>query len=130
MFARAMTLSAAVGLLALSGCGPGKLDETKNWTLDPNDSPAHALILSAQPKPQTVTVEYDSTAGEISVGVFKDADAKSLDTIQWSKAIKTETGKKSGTLVVDIPENTATQVVIGDSAKKTDVKVHVTNMKK
>jgi hypothetical protein len=118
------------GLLALAGCGPAKLDETKTLVIDPAESPARSVILSAQPKAQAVTVEFESTADEVNVGVFKDADAKDLNTVAWAKAIKAETGKKSGTFTADIPENTAAQVVVGESKKKTDVKVHVTNKKK
>lgn len=129
MFARLIPCVAAAALLGLAGCGPAVLDQRVNWVIDPGETPARALDLDAQPKPQTLTVEYESSAAEVEVGVYKAADAKELETVQTSKALKAESGKKSGSLTVDIPEKTAVRVVVGGSRKKTDVKLHVTNKK-
>ena len=63
----------------------------------------------------------------VTVAVYKEADAADLNKLKVAQAIKSETGKKSGKLTVDVPENTATRVVVGDSPAKTSVKVRVTN---
>ena len=130
MLARITAAAAMAGLLTLSGCGPAKLDESRNWTLDPGGDSTRALDLPAQSKPQVLTVDFESSAAEVNVGVFKDADAAKLDDVPWTKAIKAETGKKSGTFTADVPANTATRVVVGNTTKKTEVKVQVTNRKK
>lgn len=131
MFARFIIAPLGLlGLLALSGCGPAKLDETKNWTLEPGEG--HALDTSAQPKPQTITVEFESSAAPVDVLVFKAADAPGDDGIVEAaadKALGSKRGEKSGSFSAEVPENTPTRVVARGAMKKTDVKLHVTNRK-
>jgi hypothetical protein len=117
------------GLLGLAGCGPAKLDVNHTLSIEPGE--AKALDLKAQPKPQAVTVEYDSAAVEVTVGLFKAADVPDADmeAVPLTKALKGETGKKDGTFTADVPADTATRVVVRGANKKTDVKLHVTNRK-
>jgi hypothetical protein len=63
----------------------------------------------------------------VTVAVYKSADAEDLGMLKTSNAIKSESGKKAGSFTVDIPENTATRVTVGDSKAKTSVKIRVTN---
>ena len=95
----AVSVVVAVGFLTAAGCGPAKLDETRTYTLDPKADSARALDLPAQPKPQTVTVEYTSSEDGIEVGLYKAADVGKDLLVTPSKALKAEKGKKSGTLV-------------------------------
>lgn len=125
MIARVILLSAAlVGILSLAGCGPAKLDVSKTYTIDAGG--AQPIDLDPQSKPQTITVDYESSDGEVRVGVFNAADAGNIDSIQFSKAIKEEKGQK-GTLQADVPANTATRIVVEGRLKKTEVKLHITN---
>lgn len=127
---RSSLLALALGLL-LTGCGPAKLNETKTLKLD-KETMATSLSLPAQSKPQTITVEFNSSEGEVTVGVFKKEDIKTDDdmtTVALSKALASKKGK-SESFTVDVPENTATRVVArGHTAAKTDVTVKVTNAK-
>ena len=128
MLARAaFAVALAIPFLGLAGCGPAKLDVTKNYTLDPAGEHTYAIDLDAQSKPQTLNVEYEAADSEVTVAVYKASEAEDLETLQTSKAIKSESGKKSGKLTVEVPENTATRVVVGDSKAKTAVKLRVTN---
>ena len=127
MFARFAVVACACGLLALAGCGPAKLDESRTFTLE-NAAP-YGLDLSAQPKPQKITVEYTSSAGEVTAYVFKAPDPSALDDPEASKDKALATKKSvTGTLSVDVPANTATHVVFW-APKKTDVSVKLTNAK-
>lgn len=126
MLARFFSLPLAAGLIALSGCGPARLDETKNYSLGAGEY--RSIDPPSQPKAQTITVEFESTAADVDIGVFKESDAKEIESVQFSKAIKAETGKKKGTLTADVPENTAYRVIL-QARGKTDVKLHVTNGK-
>jgi hypothetical protein len=113
-------------LLILAGCGPAKLDETKNWTIEPGD--VQSIILPAQPRPQRLTVEFES--GEpVDVGLYKTDDAKDLYSLPVSKALAVERGKTSGTLTADLSPDVSTTVTVNALSKKTTVKVHVTNRK-
>jgi len=113
-------------LLVVAGCGPAKLDVTRNISLDSQES--RSVDLDPQPKPQTLTVTYEAGA-ELFVGVYKAADAPDLQNLPEGKALKSESGKKSGTLTVEVPENTATRIVIANAKTNTDVKLHITNQK-
>lgn len=126
MFARACVLVLAVGLVGLPGCGPARLDETRKWSLEPGE--ALALELPAQPVVQTLTVQFDATADDVTVAIFKVEDAKNLYALDVSKALAKQQGK-SGTVTVEIPEKTATQVVGMAAMKKAEVNIHVTNKK-
>ena len=127
MLARISATILAVGFASLSGCGPAKLDVTK--TLDLNTEDAKAILLDAQSKPQKINVEFEATNGTVYVLLFKDADvAKDEDGIvPANKALGSKANEKSGSFAVDVPENTATRVVVRNASGKTDVKVHVTN---
>lgn len=114
-------------LVIVAGCGPARLDETRTYELDPGGVHAQSIELSAQPKPQTMKVEYDSSAAEVDVGLFKAADATNFESADMTKAMKAETGKTSGSFTVEVPENTATTLVVGNPKGKTSVKVHITN---
>ncbi len=126
MPARPCLLIAALVLLAPSGCGPAKLDETKNYDLEPGD--VKSIILPAQPKPQRLTVEFESNE-PVDVAVYKSDDAKELYSLPVSKALAIERAKTSGTLTADLGPDIATTVVVSALSKKASVKVHVTNRK-
>lgn len=117
----------AIVLAPLAGCGPGKLNESRNLSLDPGD--AKAMDLPAVSKPQKLKIEFSSTDAEVTVLVFKESDAAGDDGLLSSdpkKAIEKKTGKGE-TFTVDIPENTATRVIVRGATKKTDVSLKVTN---
>ena len=129
MLTRSAFVALAFGLLATTGCGPGKLDETKTVTLDETHSAA-SVQLTAQKKSQNITVEFESSDGEVSVYLFKEEDMKGDDALIFtpgSKAIEKKSGK-SGSFTAELPASTAARVVVrGAQAKKTDVKLHITN---
>lgn len=126
MPARPCLLVAALALLVPAGCGPAKLDETKNWTVEPGD--VQSIILPAQPKPQRLTVEFESSE-PVDAGIYKTDDAKELHSLPVSKALAVERGKTSGTLTADLGPDVSTTVTVGALSKKATVKVHVTNRK-
>lgn len=125
MPARLFSLLAAGALLA-SGCGPAKLDEKKTADLDTGD--IKAFNLPAQPKPQRITVEYEAT-NPIEISVYKADDAKNLESLPASKALKTEKATTNGTLAVDLGPDVATTVVVSALSKKATVTLHMTNRK-
>jgi hypothetical protein len=119
----------AVASIGLAGCGPAKLDVNKTYTLDVGE--AQAIDLPAIPKPQKITVEFSATAGDVTVLVFKESDAKGTDGLldaDLGKSLGKKTGK-SDSFTVDVPENTATRVIARGATKKTDVTLKVTNTK-
>lgn len=126
MFLRALAPFFAIGLVALAGCGPAKLDVTKTYTLE---SEPQIIFLDAQPKPQKITIEFESSASPITVLLIKDADVPKDEDgfIPTSKAIAFKSGEKAATFSGDVPENTATRVIIRNASTKTSVKVRVTN---
>ena len=114
--------------LVLPGCGPGKLNESRTWELDGGES--RALDLPAVSKPQKINVEFSSSEGDVSAFVFKEEDVKGEDGLRNAdtnakKAIASETSKEK-TFSADVPENTATRVIIF-SKRKTTVNLKVTN---
>jgi hypothetical protein len=125
--ARLFPLLAAGALLA-SGCGPAKLDEKKTVEVDPGGDSIKAYNLPAQPKPQRITVEFESD-NPVEVAVYKADDAKALESLPASKALATEKAKTSGTLAVDLGPDVATTVVVTALSKKSSVKLHMTNRK-
>jgi hypothetical protein len=131
MSARPALFAVALGLLLATGCRPAKLNETKTLTLDMKHA-AQGVKLDAQKKPQTVTVEFSSSDGEVTVCVFKQDDLKDDDDMAMTED-KKALGRKKGkaeSFSVEIPENTATCVVVrGHTAAKTDVTVKVANAK-
>ncbi|HVL11655.1 MAG TPA: hypothetical protein VM529_03770 [Gemmata sp.] len=119
----------AVALVFLAGCGPAKLDESRS--MEVADGEAKSIDLDALKKPQTITVDFTSSPGEVTVCVFKAEDCKTNDDLvvaPTAKAIAHKSGK-SGTFTADIPENTATRVVVRNQGDKTKVDLKVTNKK-
>lgn len=105
----------------------GKLDVSRTWELDPNE--ARGLELPGQPGPQTITVEFRSSTAEVSVYVFRLADAKGADgllTADPKKALAGTTGKV-GTVKAELPEKTPVWVVVRGASAKTTVDVKLTN---
>ena len=129
MLIRAIALTAAFVLVVLSGCGPAVLDVSKTIELD---AAAKAIILDPQPKPQTLTVKYESSNCEVNVFVFKEADIPNddvMDIAPAGKALASNMGAKSGTFTAEVPENTGVRVVVRGARTKTEVKFHITNKK-
>lgn len=120
-------VACALGLLTLAGCGPAKLNVSQTLSLEAGV--AKGLDLTAQPKAQKITVEFTSSAGEVSVYVFKVSDEAALDDPEKHKDKALATKKSAGdTFAADVPANTATRVVFW-SPKKTEVSVKLTNAK-
>jgi hypothetical protein len=129
MVARAILAALMVaGLASLSGCGPARLDQTSKFTIDAHGTPGHTIELSAQPQPQAITVEFESSTTEVTAALFKAGEEVYPEKINLSKAIKGEKGK-SGKFTADVPANTATQIMVGEASKSTEVKLHITNRK-
>lgn len=122
----ALAAALLIGLAGLSGCGPARLDETTKFTIDAVSG--RVLDLAAQPQAQKITVEFDSTAGEVKVGLFKTGTQVDADNLDLTKAIQ-GTRAVSGAFTADVPGNTDTQVIVGGASKRTEVKLHVTNRK-
>src|SRR5205823_5405587 len=125
MFARSSFFILAIATLSLAGCGPAKLDVTKNYTLDD----PKIVILDAQPKVQNIKVDFEAD-NPVIVLLVKDADLPKDDEGGWTapnKAMASKPEGKSGTLTVEVPANTATRVVVRSSSGKATVKLHITN---
>ena len=123
-FARAIALLRAAWLVALSGCGPAKLDVTKDYTVDE----PKIVLLDAQSKPQKITVEFESNS-PITVLLIKDSEIPKDEDgslTPTNKAMMSKAGEKSGSFTADVPENTATRVVV-KSNTTSKVKLHITN---
>jgi hypothetical protein len=117
----------AIGTFFLAGCGPSKLNENRKIEIE--DGEAKAIELPAVSKPQKVNVEFNSSESDVSVYVFKEEDAKGTDGLLGAdpkKALGSKKGK-SDSFSVDIPENTATRVVVRGAYKKTEVQLKITN---
>jgi hypothetical protein len=125
-------LALAPVLLVATGCGPKPINESKTLTLD-TQTPASALLVPAQKKAVKLTVEFTSSAGDVSIHVFKDSDIKddeAMTTVESSKALASGKRGKEGTFTADVPENTATRVVVRQhTAAKTEVTVKVSTAK-
>lgn len=125
-------LALAVSTLLLTGCGPAKLDVSKTYSVG-GDTPAQGIELNAQSKPQTINIEFSSSAGEVSVYVLKKSDYKDVDDLPAAdskKAIATKKGKAE-TFTAEIPENTAVWVAILKQfgSEKSDVQIKINNKK-
>jgi hypothetical protein len=116
------------GLLALAGCGgAAKLNVSKSYDMDAGE--AKSIDLNPEKTAQKINVEFTSSAADVSVLLFKDADVKTDDDLtsaEAGKALNKEKGK-AGSFTVDLPANTGARVVVRDAAKKTKVDVKVTN---
>lgn len=127
MPARALAVL-ALGLFALSGCGPAKLDVSKSFTLE--DQAAQVIDLDPQPKPQTVTVEFSSSAGEVYVYLIKDfKERDGLETAPTKAQTLVSKQAKEGSVSADVGEKTAVRVVVRNPNAKTDVTLKVSNKK-
>lgn len=126
MFIRLTALFLGIGLVAVGGCGPAKLDVEKSYNLDSGES--QLVILDPQPKPQKITVTYEA-GSELTVLLIKASEIKEGEEgiVPLAKAIASEKGNKTGTISGDLPENTEGRVIIRNPAAKTTVKVHITN---
>jgi len=126
MFLRFSALALGIGLVAVAGCGPAKLDVNKTYTLDSGDT--QFVILDAQSKPQKITVEFESSA-DLTVMLIKSSDlGKDEDNfVDVKKAIAFKKGEKSGSFSGDVPENTETHVIVRNPSAKANVKLHITN---
>jgi hypothetical protein len=119
----------ASGSLLLAGCGPAKLDVSKSWKLEPGE--ARSVDVAGQSKPQTINVEFKSSAGDVTVCVFKEADCKTDDDLldtPTSKAIVSKKGKGES-FTADVPENTPVRVVARNPSETSTVDLKVTNKK-
>jgi hypothetical protein len=124
---RLLTCALALCAFAFFGCGPSKLNESKTWELD---GELKALDLPAISKPQTINVEYSSSAGDVTVYVFKEEDVKGQEGLENAdsrakKALISKKGKGE-TFSVEIPENTPTRIIVSPTGK-TKVTLKVTN---
>jgi hypothetical protein len=130
MLYRCSSAVIAVGLIYVIGCGPAKLNETRTWNLD-DELVAQSLDLSAQPKPQTIHVEFSSSGNEVSVYLFKAEDAKGdkgLTEANPEKALALKTNTKNDSFSAEVPPNTATRVIVRrNGGGKAEVKLKVTN---
>jgi hypothetical protein len=131
MLCRCLSIAVAFGLVFLTGCGAGKLDETRTLSLDVGDA-AKSIDLQAQSKPQTINVEFSSTGSEVSVYLFKEEDAKGEDGLTSAnptKALAKKTNSKGDSFSAEVPPNTATRLIVRSGGSKTDVKLKITNQK-
>jgi len=127
---RSLLIALAPVLLVVAGCAAKKLNESAKLTLD-KEYGARALDIPAQKKATTVSVEFASSDGEVSVLVFKETDVpktpddEALITVSASKAIVRKRGKGE-TFTAELPEGTAVRVVVREhTAAKTDVTLKV-----
>ncbi|QJW98973.1 hypothetical protein [Frigoriglobus tundricola] len=129
MTVRPLLALIALGLLSAAGCGPAKLNENKTLTLDAGD--AKGLDFPAISNAQTITIDFKSSAGEVSVYLFNEADAKGEDGLLTSdpkKALGLKKGKE-GSFEVNVPEKTATRIIVRGANEKTTVTLKATNAK-
>lgn len=121
---RPLLLALAPLAFLATGCGDKKINETKVLTLD-KEVGGRSLDLPAPKKDIKVTVDFASSDGEVSVLVFKEADAPDLLEADASKAIVKKKGKADN-FTVDVPKGTAVRVVVrGHTGAKTDVTLKV-----
>jgi hypothetical protein len=121
----------AVSTLFLAGCGPAKLDISKTYTIGGDAEHAKGFELDPQSKPQTLTIEFSSSGGDVEAVVFKKSDAADMDAVAMaapSKALASKKGKNE-TFTVEIPENTGVWVAVMTAGDKKDVTLKVTNKK-
>ena len=120
---RSLFLAAASACLLASGCGPAKLDVSREWELD---GEPQMLFLNPESKPQKVTVEFESSGEEVTVLLIKTADVPKDEErfVPVAKAIASAKGK-TGNFSGDVPEKTETQVIVrGGGKSKVKLRVH------
>lgn len=113
-------------LLFAAGCGPAKLNESRNYAMQPGTPQGFDLPVIG--KAQTLTIEYTSSAADVSVYVVKDPPAEMDDKPAAASVIATATGK-TGTVTAAVPASTAVRVMVSGAKGKTDVVLKVTNAK-
>jgi hypothetical protein len=124
---RLARFAALAAFLLMPGCRP-RLDERRSFTLEPGN--AQTIDLAAISRPQRITVEFMSSAGEISVYLIKNfqgEDGKD-DPPKKEQTLDMKRGT-SGTVSADVSPDTKTRVVVRDAHKSTQVTVEVTNRK-
>ena len=127
MFARSIFGLASLGILGLAGCGPAKLDVSQTYEIADQ---GQILRLDAQPKPQTIRIQFESTQSPVTVLLIKDTEVLGNDDAMYvstDKAIAFKKGEKSGDFTGEVPANTATTVIIREAKGRTTVKIHITN---
>lgn len=113
-------------LLVATGCGPAKLNEARNYSMTPGTPQGFDLPVIG--KAQTLTIEYTSSAADVSIYVIKDPPAEMDDKPAAASVLGTGTGK-SGTVTAAVPAKTAVRVMVGGAKGNTDVALKVTNAK-
>jgi hypothetical protein len=105
----------------------GKLNVTRELVLDDKVG-ARGLNLTPQPGPQTITVTFTSSNGEVSVYVFPAAEVKAGDGLFTADAKKALAGKtgKTGTFTAEVAEKAEVIVVVRGEGKTT-VELKLTN---
>jgi hypothetical protein len=126
---RLLLIAFAPVLLAATGCGPVKINESRTLKLDAGTA-AQSLKIPAPSKAIKLTVEFSSSSGDVACHVFKESDVpneEAMTTVQPKQALGGKRGK-GDTFTVDVPEGTATRVIVREhTAKETDVTVKVTS---
>ncbi len=136
MIARACGLLALLALVGLTGCGPGKLDETKSFTLDFKGEPGKSFTLPSQSAEQALTVEVTADH-EVDVFVVPAKNQKDFDEAfnykgRSEKSIASKKGVKTDSLTATVPPNEEVAVAVYMSAsnsEKTSVQLKMTNKK-
>lgn len=120
------TATIAAAFLLLTGCGPAKLNETRNYEMEPGNP--KGFVLSKQSKPQTVTIEFKSSDADVTVLLFNSEDVtdNNADDVDSAKALGFKTGKAE-TFTVNVPENTEARLVVRGNKRSTKVDLKVTN---
>jgi hypothetical protein len=113
-------------LLVVIGCGPAKLNESRTYPMVPGTPQGFDLPVIG--KAQTLTVEFTSSAADVSVYVVKDPPAEMDDKPAAASVLATGSGK-GGTVTAAVPASTAVRVMVGGAKGKTDVVLKVTNAK-
>jgi hypothetical protein len=126
--ARSVLVAVAFGVLVAAGCGPAKLNMEKTYPMNVGDS--NNIDLPAIAQAQKITVDFSSSATEVTIFLIKDfKEDDRIDIVPKKDQILAKAQGKSGTLSADVPEKTATRVIITDPRGKTDVTVKLTNAK-
>jgi len=120
----------AVGVLAVVGCGPNKLNEVKQFSLG-GDNAAQTFSAPAQGAAQTVKVEVTSD-NMVDVYVLLNAPANAQDMEEKdlkAKAAASKMATKSETLTVQVPASQTVTVWVGRSGvtQKASGTVKMTN---
>jgi hypothetical protein len=103
-----------------------KLDVSKNNLIETEE--AWSLDLPPQPGAQVLAVAFSSSQGPIRIYVIREpAETEGLDALPDPKKVLAEARAQAGVLKVDVPEKSATRIVVRDATKKTAVEIKLTN---